>query len=220
MGGSELSVIQLCCLSWVGQRGRPCPMALAEAGEEGSSLIRGRSEAEKCWECVSWSNVGETQPGVSLLSPAVLLPAVVRVMGFFKPEIKMKMAHLAPTSAQAGPEDGGNSSLRAQQERGWLWALFLSLCLRWSIFCWQNSWFSFLFFFLHVFYVAVGCFLAEVRHQTWFWVEQCLKNCSKSQSRLSRLGGSVVCTGSWGCRACLPKEYPFFGKGYETKVRK
>lgn len=60
--------------------------------------------------------MGETQPGVSLLSPAVLLPAVVRVMGFFKPESKMKMAHLAPTSAQAGPEDGGNSSQRAQRE--------------------------------------------------------------------------------------------------------
>lgn len=48
-------------------------LALGEAGEEGSSLIRGRSEAEKCWECVSWSNMRETQPGVSLLSPAVLL---------------------------------------------------------------------------------------------------------------------------------------------------
>lgn len=77
-----------------------------------------------------------------------------------------------------------------------------------------------LLFFLYVYYVAVGCFLAEVRHQTWFGVEKCLKNSSKSQSRLSRLGGAVVCTGSWGCRACLPKEYPFFGKGYETKVRK
>lgn len=84
MRGSKLSVIQLYHLSWVGQRGCPRPMALGEAGKEGNSLIRGRSEAEKCWECVSWSNVRETQPGVLLLGPAVLLPAVVRVMGFFK----------------------------------------------------------------------------------------------------------------------------------------
>lgn len=61
--------------------------------------------------------MGETQPGVSLLSSAVLLPAVMRVMGFFKPEIKMQMTHLAPTPTQAGLEDGGGSSLRAQ--RGW-----------------------------------------------------------------------------------------------------
>lgn len=66
----------------------------------------------------------------------------------------------------------------------------------------------FLFFFLCIFYVFIGCFLAEVRHQTWFGVEQwCLKNSSSSQVRLSE---PVVCIVSQGCRACLSKEYAFF----------
>lgn len=46
-------VIQLYCLFWMGQWGCPCLLALREAGEDGNSLIRERSEAEKCWECVS-----------------------------------------------------------------------------------------------------------------------------------------------------------------------
>lgn len=31
----------------------PHPTAVREAGNGGNSLIRGRSEAEECWECVS-----------------------------------------------------------------------------------------------------------------------------------------------------------------------
>lgn len=59
--------------------------------------------------------------------------------------------------------------------------------------------------FFRIFYVA------EVRYWTWFerW---CLKNSSKSQNYLSRLEVAVVCIGSWGCRGCLPKEYPFFAR--------
>lgn len=56
----------------------------------------------------------------SLLSLAVLLSAIVGVMSFLKNEIKMQMVHLAPASTQAGPEDGGDSSLRAWQGLGWL----------------------------------------------------------------------------------------------------
>lgn len=96
-----------------GSTGYPCLISLEEAREERNSLIRGRSEAKKCWECVSWSNVGETnvgetQPGVSLLSLSSVTACCYERWGIFKPEIKMQMTYLAPTSTQAGPEDEGN----------------------------------------------------------------------------------------------------------------